>query len=517
MNSDSSSSEEEKDLPQNTELPISIGRKPGPIYISPLCPDNSKELTENEEEWKEDGLRLRKRGNIGSGSTKKRSVRRRNGSRKKYAKKRGVRQVLRDWNASFERGVGQVETWAEILIHYLFLIIEWILLTIQRIGTTVIGKFSLRWGNLFGERMHYFTRAISVEERAGTSARSREYIWILYEIRKKCMMPTNRRMYLYKTIVASIFLVTLLCIGLFYAADSVEYITHVRYMHIDHKTGREIMNMLYVPDFPRDGFNEDIEWLLYTARKQDTQKTTFLTLDQPMLLSNYVEIATRRFGRVNISISEMVQQMEDDSKQAGNGMLQPCLCPAHYGISLNIVLVRYSLENNAKITGKRDVVYYEPRISSIDTDSIKGGLSMDTLVVSRETRMKFSGGLSPLEADFAMKLPLGVNENQEEHRTLVVDLTDIFSGNYHGMRITASNQQKKMLFERTRNMVTQDVINGLKKSMSEYLYNGEISIAYSNIGVRSLNANGEKLPLTYIESPYSYCVQRCLAAVNPYF
>jgi hypothetical protein len=236
-----------------------------------------------------------------------------------------------------------------------------------------------------------------------------------------------------------------------------------------------------------------------------------------MLHSDYVEIDTRRFGRVNVSISEMVNRMKSDSREAGNQMIQPCLCPAHYGIPLNIILIRYSLEHDAEIAGKHDVLYYEPHISTIVSDSIRGGVSMDTLVVPTETRLRLSDGLSPLEADFMMKAPLGISKGREDHRTLLVDLTDVFTGEYHDARKTATSRQKKALFERTRHMVTQDAIDGVKASAKEFRFKGELSIAYSRVGIRSLNGRGDKLPLAFIDSPYAYCVQRCLAAVDPYF
>ncbi|MHA1679633.1 MAG: hypothetical protein ACTSUE_01410, partial [Promethearchaeota archaeon] len=174
-------------------------------------------------------------------------------------------------------------------------------------------------------------------------------------------------------------------------------------------------------------------------------------------------------------------------------------------------------EHDTDVSEKPDVVYYEPHISNIVSDSVRGGVSMDALVVPRETRLKLSDGLSPLEADFIMKLQLGISTDQEDHRALVVDLTDVFTGKYHDARETASDAQKKILFERTRNMVTQDAINGVKENMREFKFKGELSIGYSRIGIRSLNAEGNKLPMKRIDSPYAYCVQRCLAAINPYF
>jgi hypothetical protein len=505
-------------------LPLSAGGvSAGPAYISTLPPraPPPEEDEDGKAEEYERGLRQRRRN--GSGNTMmvgSSSLRRRKDKSPRRKKRRSIRQVWRDWNAAFERGVNHIETYIELVIHYVFRVIEWLLLTTQRVGTVVLGKFSTRWGERFGARMHYFTHPISIEERVGASyGRNREYIWVLNELRRKCMMTSSRRFYLYKTVMVCLLLVALLCVGLFYVAESAEYNTHVRYMHVDTKTGREIMNVMYPPEFPRAGFNEDVEWMLYTLRREAARKETvsFQRLVSPMLHSDYVEIDTRRFGRVNVSISEMVNRMKSDSREAGNQMIQPCLCPAHYGIPLNIILIRYSLEHDAEIAGKHDVLYYEPHISTIVSDSIRGGVSMDTLVVPTETRLRLSDGLSPLEADFMMKAPLGISKGREDHRTLLVDLTDVFTGEYHDARKTATSRQKKALFERTRHMVTQDAIDGVKASAKEFRFKGELSIAYSRVGIRSLNGRGDKLPLAFIDSPYAYCVQRCLAAVDPYF
>ncbi|MHA1684515.1 MAG: hypothetical protein ACTSUE_26490, partial [Promethearchaeota archaeon] len=346
MNGNSSPSSE-KDFPPLKDgiLPLSVGGDTGQTYISTLPP----ELLMEEDKDETGNLRNRKH-NESKSTTESSSftvLRKRKG--RSSQKKRSIRQVIRDWNASFERGVVRVEVWVDFVIHYLFRVVEWFLLTIQRVGTIGIGKFSTKKGMSFGARMHYLTRPVSMEERGGGgSARSKDYIWILYELRRKCMISTKRRLYLYKTVVVCLIFVTFLCMGLFYAADSAEYNTHIRYMHVDTQTGREIMNLMYPPEFPRFGFNEDVEWMLYILKKEAARKDTvsFQRLVPPTLLSDYVEIDTRRFGRVNISISEMVQRMKDDSNEAGKRMIQPCLCPAQYGVPLNIVLVRYSLEHD---------------------------------------------------------------------------------------------------------------------------------------------------------------------------
>ena len=407
----------------------------------------------------------------------------------------------------------RVELRIEHAIHCVFLVLQWILKTTQRVGTLLIGKFSTRWGHAFGARMHRMTRPVSVEERTGGSDRSRDYIWILYELRRKFIMHRSRRISLYRVVVVCLIIAFLGSAGLWYAAETAEYNAHVRHTYVDVATGRTISNLIHPPEFPRAGCNEDVEWLLYDLGGEHM----FPGLVPPAIRGDYVEVETRRFNRVNISISEMVHRMKRDSSVSGNRMVQPCLCPAHYGIPLNIVLLRHSLEMDAEVLGKKDVIHYEPRVATLVGDTVRGGVSMDTLVVSLETRLRRSDGLSPLEADFRIKREVGISRDNEERRTRVVDLTDVFTGKYMDLRSTADNKQKRMLYEGTRNMVTQDAIDGMKKNMKEYGFSGELSIGYARMGIRSLNERGEKLPVTYIDSPYSYCVQRCLAAIDPYF
>jgi hypothetical protein len=330
------------------------------------------------------------------------------------------------------------------------------------------------------------------------------------------MFNPDRRMYLYRTVVICLVVVALLCLGLFYTAEIAEYNSHIRYMSVDTSTGREIMNLIYPPEFPRAGYNEDVDWLLYELRAQK-YSNSIEKLIPPMLESDYVEVETRRFSRVNISIREMVERMREDSKELGNKMLQPCLCPAHYGIPLNIIMLRHSVENDPTGEVKEDAVYYEPHGSTYVSDSVRGGISMDPFVIPPDVRLQKSGGLSVLESDFGDKHTLGISKKHEERRTFVVDLTDALSGPYVGLRGSDAPKQKKQAYERRRNMVSQENIDGMKGNMKEYKFKGELTIGYATMGIRSLDANGEKLPLIYIDSPYSYCVQRCLAAVDPYF
>jgi len=481
-----------------------------PAYISTLAKEEFKK-----KDFIEGRLRQRHKNGTGSldfgefsESQESRKLRQRKG------KRRGIRQVCRDWNSKFEKFVSRVESWAEYVIHCILRTVEFILLTIQKVCVIVLSKIRKQWAIRFGTWMHNFTRPVSIEERTAVN-RNRQYIWILYELRRKFIIDSARRMYLYRMIAFCFVLAILLSVGLFYTAEIAEYNSHIRYMSKDTRTGVEIMNLIYPPEFPRAGYNEDVEWLLYNLREKEN---AFEKLLPPTLKSDYVEIETRRFSRVNISISELVSRMMKDSSTFGNKMLQPCLCPVHYGIPLNIILVRYSLEDadNGDVK-KEDVVYYEPRVTTYVSDTVRGSTSMDTLVIPPEVRLKKSGGLSVLEYDFNNKHKLSISNKHEERRTLVVDLTDSLVGPYLHLRGSDDTQARKQVYERTRNMVSQENIDGMKESMQKYKFKGELSIGYATMGIRSLNAQGEKLPVAYIESPYSYCVQRCLAAIDPYF
>lgn len=513
MSASSSSSDDGPSLPDGL-LPLSSSSSPLPAYLSMLGTEAQDDEEHEEQVYSVGSVQFRKRRKNGSsdpggeGSSRYRH----SGKRRK---RRSIRQVLSDWNGRFERAVFRVESWVEYAIHCIFRVVEFILLATQRVGILVLSKIRVQWARRFGERMHYFTRPVSLEQLSAIN-RDRQYIWILYELRRKFIFNAARRMYIYRIILLCLMFTIIACIGLFYTAEMAEYNSHIRYVSVDSKTGREIMNLMYPPEFPRAGYNEDVDWLLYAFRERENPLVDKLV--PPMLKSDYVEVETRRFSRVNISIREMVDRMKEDSAEAGNKMLQPCLCPAHYGIPLNIVLIRYSLEDSTdEEPMKSDVVYYEPHVSTYVSDSVRGSVSMDSLVIPPETRLQKSKGLSALESDLLSKQILEISKKHEERRTLVVDLTDSFVGPYLHLRGSDDVNQRKQVYERTRNMISQENINGMKKNMKEYHFRGELTIGYASIGIRSLGSDGEKLPVAYIHSPYSYCVQRCLSAVDPYF
>ncbi len=439
------------------------------------------------------------------------SLRKRKKKKKKKKPRRSLFQVLRDWSACFERGILRVEGYAETVIHWIFLVVQWVILTFQRIGSAILWKINVLWASRFLSKMNTITRGVSVEERPAMTNRSREYIWILYKLRMKFLFAKKKRFRWYKFVFVTVFLIVLFCMGLFYSAGVAEYNTHIQHVHRNAETGEEIFNLLYPPSLTTR-YNEDIDWLLYTLRTEKPGE--FHNLGSSAFASGYVEISTRRFSRVNISIDEMTHRMLGDSARLGRSLKQPCLCATHYGIPLNIILVRYSLNNDDDV---EDIIYYEPRAVMFVSDSIRVNINSDSFVVPKDVQAKKSKGMSPLEADFQDKLRVFEDSLISEKNLFLVDMTDAFTGEYIGKRDTSDVNERKKIYSMTRDILSDNTINYAAEVSRKTDYPVEVSIAYSQIGIRGLNARGEKIPVVYIDPPYAFCVQRCLAAMNPYF
>ncbi len=438
--------------------------------------------------------------------------------KKKRKRARGIFQRLRDCNASFEHDVLRLEDCVEAIAHRFLCILQWFLLWFKPREHTQADR-------TFG----YIFNPVSLEESPSLDDPSRQYIWILYELRRKFILTRARRMYIYKIILLCLLITLCVCIGAFYAATVADYNAHVRYVYIDPYGRGEIYNMLHVPPLP-PRYNEDIDWLLYSplGQRSDPSDETESSAKQKPLLTlapkltlealnyGYIEIPTRKFGRVNVSIGEITDRMESDSAEKGEDLHQPCLCAAHYGIPLNIILVRYSMEEPSEVGAERkpDKLYFEPRETTFVQDSVRGGMSKDPLVVPTGVRSA-SQDISPLDWEFQEKLKHGIDTTLSRKR-FIVDLTNRIekevTKSMHGQIMEKST----CMYALTREKVSDKKIEKVKHLAWKDSVPVEITIGYSQFAMRGLNARGEKLPASWIRTPYAFCVSRCISALDPY-
>ena len=328
--------------------------------------------------------------------------------------------------------------------------------------------------------------------------KQRPFIVFVDNLRRRCMTNPDKR-YRFWKIVYTLIIVLVACffIGR-YTTQQIEKVRYVTPETVHEQTGTSVTNIVSVNRFTLpNGYGTDQEWLLY-----DCQKCPRLTSKD--MLFGYVELDTPSFGSVNISIDDVVHRMKQDSKEKGLSLPQPCVCGAHYGLPINVILLR-DIENE-------DVrILYEPTVVQATSDIIKGTVSVDSLVVpnKRARRIrKFPLGdrvpISPMDNLRILSLQdkykkeakeaIETYTYPEEMFTNIVDLTDK----------PASSSVSKWIFNRL------SIPIGTVKEHADR----EITVGYEHIVVRSLEKDGSKAMATNLHSPHSICVQRCIAATS---
>lgn len=417
-------------------------------------------------------------------------------------------RAQRGWtyaNDTFEWIALLLETPMEVVFHRLLLIVQWLLLRVKPPETS--------------RNAHWFELP-SAEERTGTRV-SRQYISLVTELRRKFIISKERRMRIYKMILTGFLLTLVLVVSMQFVADVAEYNSHVRRTYQDPKGRGTIANLLYAPHFPAGGINPDVEWLLYSPLEAQglptyTYQARVPKLRKETLIRGYAEIATRRFGLVNISIDEMVQQMERDSARRGALLPQPCICAAHYGIPLNIILIRYSLQTDPE-TGDpgTDVIHFEPRATTYIRDSILGSVNQDPFVVPRRFKERVGHLISPLDWEVVQKWEDGVYASLDR-KAYIVDMTNKPLTPSHEEGHAPPPPSLAEVYGDVRETVPQRNLHKVKVH-NENPSEGpplEITVTYSQFAMRSLDQLGEKKAAVWIKKPYSSCVARCISAVH---
>ena len=324
---------------------------------------------------------------------------------------------------------------------------------------------------------------------------------------KRRLMTSHEKRYRFWKIVYTIFLVL---IGLYfvgqYTSQQIDTFRYVTPETVHEQTGTSITNIVSMNRFTLSPtYGSDQEWLLYGCKQRPK-------MTPERMMFGYVEVDTYSFGSVNISIDDVVDRMKRDSREMGVSLPQPCICAAHYGIPLNVVLLRdfASKTKSPEAPGLNDKVLYEPMIAQTTSDAIKGTVSSDSLVVPnkdarRIPKFPIKGvPISPMDnlriLSMQKEFTAEVNEAVSTYTypreifTNIVDLTDK----------PLSSSVSKWIFGRL-----SVPIKAVRDAPTR-----EVTVGYDNMVVRALNKDGSKATATYLYSPYSICLQRCIASIS---
>jgi hypothetical protein len=322
-------------------------------------------------------------------------------------------------------------------------------------------------------------------------------------------MTNPEKRYRIWKIVYTVILVAVACVFIGkYTAQQVDKVRYVTPETVHEQTGTSITNIVSMNRFTLpDVYGADQEWLLYDCKRTPRIKAKDMVF-------GYVELDTPSFGAVNISIEDVAHRMKKDSKERGRKLPQPCVCGAHYGLPINVILLREFVTNDdgqgGSVTLKHRILY-EPSIVQMTSDVIKGTVSADSLTVTnkRSRRIKgfpLSGNVPISPMDNLRLLSMQVEHTKEVERAIdtytypeeiftnIVDLTDK----------PFNTPASKWIFGRL-----SIPIDKVKEHPDR-----EITIGYEHIVVRALKEDGTKSTAISLHSPYSICVQRCIAATS---
>jgi hypothetical protein len=420
-------------------------------------------------------------------------------------------------------------------------------------------KSKRRYGHLF--------RLVGVMDRSNRGGgKGPHFIKIVEDINRYFMWGRDVHKSFLKVILLCIITAFMVYFGFYYVTTTVELNTNIRPVFYDEERAMLIENLYNVPPY-KPGYDQDIEYMLspHIFHKK------YVPLTTQRLHKNYVEIFTRRFGRVNISIAELVARMkadakrylsmnpseDDDSKHAG--VARNCMCAVHYGIPLNIILYTGS-------DGEQEYIFYEPEITAFSSFEIRGALIQDPLGVPpmikamenewNEKGCPWNGHTSRLQSinEHALthqipqtvqhyRTPTSITRNRiymektncgEEGDTESNCLVDIQESTYGGMVTDLTHHIYKIagnggvrMYDRedpTRDtsslpqetneyVIPEEFLQSLQEKEDTNRF-AEMTFAYSRIVLRGLSQDGERFTAIEIPSPGSVCIQRCLSTTD---
>jgi hypothetical protein len=351
--------------------------------------------------------------------------------------------------------------------------------------------------------------------------RNSHFIRVVENTRRHLMMEESKRHKIWKIVYSITIISFILYYSAIFTAKSMEHSAYVTPEFMDAKSGHVIKNYMHsLPLELSSDFKEEHEWLLYKrmekeeeegAEGEQNHRKKREILDKDKILSDYVEVDTMKFGKVNISISNLIKQMKRDHVEKSSTIDQPCICGVHYGLPINIIFFRDD------VSGSDYRVCIEPVITSKSYTNIKAVYSIDSLVVPK--RMYSYQKTNPLDSthprlDILIKsssstFPLVAHGELDYIIENIIpnarDFTDIEMPEIVDLKPVIKWFSKRN---------SPELIYQLKEIKEKIDSNIEISFGYNEIRLKSYREDGSEYYGMPIKAPFSICAQRCLAALN---
>ena len=392
--------------------------------------------------------------------------------------------------------------WADhaggIVWYYILRILQWIALHLVPKGFQTDRKYA-----------HLFNYPSAEEGRKASNGfrirsswffpQRKPFIVIIDRLRRKCMFSEGRRFRVWKWVYFTIFILISLFFVYRYTSEQIEIHTYVTPDKMHEHTGLRVTNVVSMKRFSLSRtYGAEQQWLLHSCKET-------IELTPKILKWGYVDTESplASMERVNISVEDLVLKMKRDSKTFGLGLPQPCLCGAHYGLPINVILLR------PKPGEKKDHVLYEPSIQKGTATNTKGTISIDALVVPSANRgMNVSGRslpISPIDG-----LGMYLRKHGEEGKTKMKEIFESYAlpdNVFHNsVDLTSIGSDGVTPWVLKRSSIP---LRDVKEDS-----NREVTVGYESFVVRGMRSDGSPDTATTIYSPHSICVQRCLETLN---
>lgn len=341
----------------------------------------------------------------------------------------------------------------------------------------------------------------------------RPFIVIVDRIERKFMISADRRYRILKTIYIILVFSFIFFFSFQYMTHEIEKVRYVIPESIHDRSGVSIKNILSVDTFSLySNYGHDQEWLLYQCERRPRITTENIRF-------GYIEVETPKFGMVNISIQDISEKMKKDSREKGLTLPQPCICGAHYGLPINIILLRDyefggkslgSIGGEEAEKGINNRILYEPTIVQTTSDSVKGTISIDSLVVNDKKLRKLDGFTIQQNVPISPMDNLRILYMQKEYTKEIENAIETYT---YPEEIFSSivDLTEKPVYASISKWISGRFSIPLKKINDKT--NGEVTMGYEHIVVRALKEDGSKSIAISLHSPYSICVQRCISSI----
>jgi len=324
------------------------------------------------------------------------------------------------------------------------------------------------------------------------------FVVIIDRIRRRFMFSEGQRFRVWKWIYFTILIIVALVFLYRYTSEQIEIHKYVTPDKMHERTGRRITNVVTMGRFALSRtYGAEQRWLLQECKGK-------AELTPQNLQWGYVDTESplASMDRVNISVDDLVLKMKEDSRSLGATLPQPCLCGVHYGLPINVILLRPPPGE------EREHVLYEPVIQRDTGTNIKGTISIDSLVVTTDRGIQVSGRTLPISPIDGLGMYLRTHGDiGERNMKEMFDSYSLPDNVFHDivdLTSIGSDGVTPWLLKRS-SIPIRDVKDDNTR---------EVTVGYESFVVRGMNSDGSPAMAMTVYSPQSICVQRCLETLR---